>query len=106
MRVIFNEKEATEILNLINEKVAKSFCKPIHPARFVFLSYIATNKRDYSVLGQCIHGTVCTEIQIVMGPGWQNVAVHELVHMYNPGATEKKVRQLTNNVIKYLKVIN
>lgn len=102
---MFSEDEAREVLDLVNERVAGIFCQPMRKVRFVFVSYIATKIRGAEVLGQCVRLSDFDEVQIRVGHGWHNTAIHELVHVYNPGVTERRVKQITNDVIKYLKVV-
>lgn len=101
MKIIFNEQEAQETLDLVNHKVAACFNQKPKEVRFVFLSYIHSKKSGYETVGMCV--TETNEIQICLMLGWQNTVVHELVHLYNPDMTETKVRIITNDVIKYLK---
>ena len=53
------------------------------------------------VLGDCAHSL--GRIRLVIKPGWQNTAVHELVHLYNPGRREDWVKRATLDVIRLLK---
>ena len=42
-------------------------------------------------------------IRIVPTTGWRETAVHEFVHLYNPGRKEATIKKLTGEVISYLK---
>lgn len=104
--ITFNEDEAIEILNVLNDKMAGIFCQPIRKVLFVFLSHISTKSgHGRVVLGQCVRGADYEEVQILVSPGWQNTAVHELVHVYNPTEKEKRIREITADVLKYLKAM-
>jgi hypothetical protein len=107
-RLLFDIEQATSVLTEVNEGIARIFKQSPKPARFVFLTYIAppTNDKRKVVLGQCIHSSPINEIQLRICQGWQNTAIHELVHLYNPGASEKRVGEITRDVIKYLKAKN
>lgn len=102
----FNETEARGILDLVNEKIAGISCQSVRKVRFVFLSYIAAKGKGKVVLGQCVRQTDFDEVQICVRPGWQKTAVHELAHVYNPDVTEERIKVITADVIKYLKMIN
>ncbi len=103
MEAFFSESEARQQLADVNSAMANIFCKPVRSVRFVFLSYIASGKRNTTALGQCVRMAEGDEIQIVVRAGWQNTAIHELVHVYNPNTSEKRIRQITEDVIRYLK---
>ncbi len=106
MIIIFNEDEAKAILNILNDKMAGIFCQPVKKVRFVFPSQItAIKNRGKVVVGQCVSTTDYEEVRLLLCVGWQNTAVHELVHAYNPTEKEGRVKKITNNVIKYLKAI-
>lgn len=100
---VFSETEARAALDLVNEKMAGIFCLPVKKIRFVFLSHIATRGKGEVVVGQCVYLDGYDEIQICLRPGWQNTAIHELAHSYNPGESEKRIREIVCDVIKYLK---
>ena len=101
LRAMFNEAEAQEVLATVNEKVAGIFLTEPKRVRFIFVSFIASRQPGKVVLGLCLHEA--GEIQIRVAPGWQSTAIHELVHLYNPGCSEKRTRQISNDVIRYLK---
>jgi len=101
----FNEAEAKAILELINEKMASIFCQPIRKVRFVFLSYISGQGKGEVVVGQCVRLADFEELQICVRLGWQRTAIHELAHAYNPGVEEKRIKEITIDIIKYLKVL-
>lgn len=104
--IMFNEDEARGILNTLNDKMASIFCQPVKKVRFVFLSHIsAKSGKGQVVLGQCVQGSDYEEVQILLCLGWQNTAVHELVHVYNPTDKEGRIKEITADVIKYLKAI-
>jgi len=100
----FEQDRAIEALNTVNEKMAGIFCQPVRKVRFVFLSYIASNRKTAEVLGQCVRVSDFDEVQIKVRHGWQNTAIHELAHVYNPDVEEKRIREITHDVIKYLKL--
>ena len=102
---MLNETEARGILDLVNEKMAGIFCQPVKKIHFVFLSHITARGKGEVVLGQCVRLDGYDEVQICMRPGWQKTAIHELVHSYNPDESEKHIREITNDVCKYLKMI-
>ncbi len=104
--LIYDIDKATEVLAEINPFIAHIFVQEPKPVRFVFLTYIATPLKDKIVLGQCIHSSPINEIQIRIKQGWQNTAIHELVHLYNPGASETRVKEITRDTIRYLKAMN
>lgn len=101
--VTFDENEARNLLNIVNERIAGIFCKPKREVRFVFLSYISSRHQHIEVLGQCLRFSDFDEVQIKLCQGWQATAIHELAHVYNPGITEKKIREITADLIKFLK---
>lgn len=101
LKAIFNEAEAQVDLTILNIEMARIFVTEPKAIRFVFLNYIASPRKGKVSLGLCLHES--NEIQIRLGPGWQNTAVHELVHLYNPGCSEKKTVKIVNDVIRYLK---
>ncbi len=103
--MVFNEREAIEILHLINERIAKIFHRTPLQARFVFLSYIASRNKNKVVTGQCVPLPNGVEIQIQLVEGWQKTAVHELVHAYNPHVSERLTKAITNDVVLYLKYL-
>jgi len=102
---ILNETEARVILDLVNERLAGIFCQPIRKIHFVFLSHITARGKGEVVLGQCVRLDGYDEVQICVRPGWQKTAIHELAHSYNPYATEKRIGEITVDVIKYLKTM-
>ena len=93
-----------ELLPFINARVAAVFCQRPKPVRFVFLHYIANPRGKLGeCLGLCVRCGDGAEIQLKACPGWQNTAVHELVHLYNPGKSEKTIKALTVEVIRLWK---
>lgn len=102
---MINEPMAQLALHEANRHVAAIFRKQPEPVRFVFLSYIANpSRRAGQVAGLCVRKNLGAEIQLVAGEGWQRVAIHELIHLYNSEAREPKVERLTEEVVKYLKL--
>jgi len=93
-----------EALHEVNQKIASVFLQEPKDVRFVFLSYIANpqGRNKGTCLGMCVRDA--DEIQLRVGVGWQNTAVHELVHLYNPDMEEPQVEKVTKDVCKYLKV--
>lgn len=97
---MFNEAEAQQALALVNKKIAHLFLTEPKAVSFIFIDHIG-GKGPREILGQCTYGV--NEIKIKVVPGWQNTAVHELAHLYRPGASEKEIRKTTNDIINYLK---
>jgi hypothetical protein len=106
IQLLFDIEQATKVLNYINKDIAGIFIQEPKPVRFIFLTYIASPAKDKIVLGQCVHSSPLNEIQIRIRQGWQNTAIHELVHLYNPGASETRVKEITRDTIRYLKAVN
>ncbi len=109
VKFLFDIEQATSVLAEVNIGVAAIFHQEPKPVRFVFLTYIAPEAREKNtkiVLGQCIQASPLNEIQLRICEGWQNTSIHELVHLYNPGASERQVVKITRDVIKYLKAKN
>lgn len=93
-----------EALGELNRRIASIFRQEARDIRFVFLSYIANPKRRGIVLGlSVIRLPQGVEVQLLYQPGWHRTAVHELVHIYNGGVSEKKVKEITRDVIALLK---
>jgi hypothetical protein len=92
------------VLQEVNERIAGIFKKPVQPVRFVFLSYVSGRYKNGECVGLCVQAKDYCEIQILLRPKWQNTAIHELVHAYNPGMSELMVRRTTADVIKLLKL--
>jgi hypothetical protein len=103
-KLLLDIEKATKVLVEVNKGIAGIFLQEIKPVRFIFLTYIASPRPDKVCLGQCIHVYPINEIQIRIRQGWQNTAIHELVHLYNPGSSERQVVKTTKDVIKYLKM--
>lgn len=101
VKAIFNEAEAQEVLAMANEKIARIFMIEPKPVRFIFLNHIAYRRGDKECLGICNHED--NEIQIKVWPGWQNTAIHELAHLYNPDGSERKTEKVAHDIIRYLK---
>jgi hypothetical protein len=94
-------ERAHRALESANQLVASLFTKRPKEVRFVFLSYISGASRGEQIVGQCVHES--NEIQLLARIGWQNTAIHELVHLYYTDGTEKEVKQITSKIIRYLK---
>lgn len=106
LKAIFNETEAQEVLAIVNKKIASIFLTDPKPVKFEFLAHIGVKKQGYKTkecVGMCIHGGGENIIQLKIYPGWQNTAIHELAHLYNPGGSEKRTEKVANDIIKYLK---
>lgn len=102
---LLDETEARAVLELINERMAGIFCQPVKKVRFVFLSHITARGKGEVMLGQCIRLDGYDEVQVCVRSGWQKTAIHELAHSYNPDASENRIREITIDVIKYLKQV-
>lgn len=98
--VLFNETEAQRVLAIINEKIAGAFLTEPKLVRFVFLNHIDTSRRGV-LLGTC--NTENNEIRILVRPGWQNTAIHELAHLYDPQCSERTIGKVANDIKRYLK---
>ncbi len=91
-------------LDELNRHAAGIFGRPVIAIRFVFLSHIKSKRRDEEVLGLCVTSASGVEVQLKLRPGWQNTAVHELVHAYNPGVSEARTKEIAKDLVKFLKI--
>ena len=92
-------------LEEVNKKIAASFNQSPKAVHFTFVDYIdrkakKTNTYIYFTAGQT--NLLDNEIKLVTRRGWQETAVHELIHIYNPEMSEKQVEKITEGVVKYL----
>lgn len=101
LKVIFSEGEAQKVLAMVNEKVASIFLTEPKVVRFVFVDHIPDRTLGKVCLGLCIYED--NEVKIVLRPGWQNTAIHELAHLYSPDSSERKTEIVAKDIIKYLK---
>jgi len=105
----WDEQQAQDGLITLNGKVASIFAQQPKEVSFVFVPLIdrrqiLDKEGDITVretVGTCDHENLV--IRIVVNRRWAKTAVHELVHLYNPRRSEKKISSLTEEVIKYLR---
>ena len=107
-QLAWNEVEALAIADAVNKKVAGIFCQQVKQATFQFVDHLELRPSEAKGKGANLHLEVlgrCTMpiglIQIVKRNKWSKTLIHELVHLYNPGMPEKKVRQVTDDVGRY-----
>lgn len=96
-------------LEEVNRLVAICFCQPVKEVTFKFVDQIDIQRKQRHgfTYTRCVMGQADYEnnvVTLIYHKGWQETAVHELVHIYLPFATEKKVIELTKKVIAYLKL--
>lgn len=101
---------AYEALHELNRQVAAMYCQPVKEARFVFVEFIheermldgsGFEKVAHRVAGDCNPATGV--IRLVLRPGWQATAVHELLHLYNPERDHRWIKRAIPEVVTYLK---
>ena len=108
----FNESEARLALEALNRRVAAIYRQePISGMNVVFTDMIEDHVvKDFSTgqkvftrrtVGQCIRAEKL--IRIVVRKGWQTTAVHEFVHLYNPGRGEAWIARASKDVARLLK---
>ena len=97
-------------LDALNRRIAAIYRQDIKPVTFEFVPLIdqrvrlmddGTRRMVREVLGDCHHER--GRIRLVAKPRWENTAVHEMVHLYNPGRSEGWVKKATLDVIRLLK---
>jgi len=94
-------------LKEVNRKVAACFSNLPVEVKFKFVNYIKVEKVNKKT--RCVDITLGTAdiitntITLLAVQGWQETAIHELVHIYRPNMSEKEVRKTTIKVISYLK---
>lgn len=93
----------------LDTRVAAYFGKAARHPKIEFVAVIDERRKlqdDGSVLVKATLGKCLPErnlIQLVNGPEWPRVAVHELVHLYNLHRKEATIDRLTNEVVRHLK---
>ena len=108
----FNESEARLALEALNRRVAAIYrASPRQNVVVQFTDLIDervvrdpdTGERRVvrAVVGKCYPEKGL--IQIVVRKGWQTTAVHEFVHLYNPGRGEDWIERASKDVARLLK---
>lgn len=108
----WNEQQAKLALEALNRRVAAIYRQEaLEGVRVVFTDRIDQRiVRNFDkgqdvvvreVVGQCIQERKV--IRLVVRQGWESTAVHEFVHLYNPGRTEAWVRKASMDVARLLK---
>lgn len=92
-----------DVLQIVNEKVAAAFKSTAKEVQFEFVSFIPCEQKNKVALGRIFLNVTPPQVKLVLRPGWPNTAVHEIVHLYDPYASENKVEALSLQVAKYLK---
>ena len=106
------EVQARFALQALNRRVASIYRQEVVPdVRIEFTDLIEEHvRKDFTTgqnivtrrtLGHCIRSQKI--IRLVPCKGWQNTAVHEFIHFYNPGRSEAWVRKATRDVVRLLK---
>ena len=96
-------------LDMLNHRVAAIFRNEVRDVVFVFVPMIKRlqqyEKGEVVTVRETLGDCSISQgiIRLVPKEGWQAVAVHELVHFYNPKMREATVRKRTMEVITYLK---
>lgn len=109
-RSVVNDPQRQLALDTLNRRMAAIYRQDRKPVIFEFVPLIdqrvqlmddGTTRIIREVLGDCHHEI--GRIRLVAKPGWENTAVHEMVHLYNPGRSERWVEKATLDVVRLLK---
>ena len=109
MERVWEEHRAHLTLEMLNKRIAACFNQQPRDVTFLFVPVIERHQvlhegqliTTRETTGDCNRATGV--IRIVPIKGWQQTAVHELTHLYNPGRREATICKLTRDAIRYLK---
>ena len=107
--VLWSEDKAQLALSVLDKRIAGIFRQESKRPSFVFVELLdqqrvlSPNGEIVSVretVGDCSYEL--GRIRLVIGPHWAVTAVHELVHLYNRGRTERWVKRRVAEVCRLL----
>lgn len=99
-------KETLTALDLVNRRVAQSFGRDpkLVTVEWYYVPPVVFRASRREILGATVPSDPePIPLYLLLHAGWRESFLHELVHIYNPNATEKQVQAMTRKLVRLLK---